>query len=221
MISLIITLKRDIFKIKRYMVAVITGDVINSKKNKNNLWLTLLKKELNKKGKTPKVWEIYRGDSFQVLLEDPAGALELAIKIKAALRSIEKIDVRMAIGLGKRTYNAARVTESNGSAFVHSGEKFEILKQEKQNIAIKSDWETFDKEMNLYLKLSLIAMDRWTTNAAESVKIAMDHPSKLQQQLGKMLGIKQNTISNRLKRAFYVEIMEVNEIYKSKLKSLQ
>ena len=203
------------------MVAVITGDVINSKKNKNNLWLTLLKKELNKKGKTPKVWEIYRGDSFQVLLEDPAGALELAIKIKAALRSIEKIDVRMAIGLGKRTYNAARVTESNGSAFVHSGEKFEILKQEKQNIAIKSDWETFDKEMNLYLKLSLIAMDRWTTNAAESVKIAMDHPSKLQQQLGKMLGIKQNTISNRLKRAFYVEIMEVNEIYKSKLKSLQ
>lgn len=203
------------------MVAVITGDIINSKKNKNNQWLTLLKKELNKIGKTPKVWEIYRGDSFQVIVQDPSGALEAAIKIKATLRSIENTDVRMAIGLGKRTYNAARVTESNGSAFVHSGEKFEILKQEKQNIAIKSDWDIFDKEMNLYLKLCLISMDRWTTNAAESVKIAMEHPLKLQQELGKMLGIKQNTISNRLKRAYYVEIMEVNEIYKSKLKSLQ
>lgn len=203
------------------MISVITGDIINSKKNAPTIWMKALKKELNKMGKTPKTWEIYRGDSFQVIVANPGNALLVAFQIKAALKSIERIDVRMAIGLGKRTYNAPNVTESNGSAFVYSGEKFELLKQEKQTISIKSEWADFDKEINLYLKLCLIAMDNWTTNAAESVKAAMDHPSKLQEELGKLLGIKQNAISNRLKRAYYTEIMEVNQMYQSKLKTLQ
>lgn len=203
------------------MISVITGDIINSKKNAPTIWMKALKKELNKMGKTPKTWEIYRGDSFQVIVANPGDALLVAFQIKAALKSIERIDVRMAIGLGKRTYNAPKVTESNGSAFVYSGEKFELLKQEKQTISIKSEWPDFDKEINLYLKLCLIAMDNWTTNAAESVKTAMDHPTKLQEELGKLLGIKQNAISNRLKRAYYTEIMEVNQMYQSKLKTLQ
>ena len=203
------------------MVAVITGDVINSKKSPPRIWLTPLKRELNKIGKTPKTWEIYRGDSFQVVINKPEEALLTAMKLKASLKSVKGINVRMAIGIGTRTYNAANVTESNGSAFVNSGEKFEMLKQEKQNLAIKSDWLQFDIEMNLYLKLALIAMNNWTVNAAEIVAIAMENPEKSQHQLGKMIGIKQSAISARLSRAYYEEIMEVNEMYKSKLKSLK
>lgn len=203
------------------MVCVITGDIINSKRNNPKAWLKPLKKELDTIGKSPKVWEIYRGDSFQVIVANPKNALLTAIKIKATLKCIQGINVRMSIGMGNRTHNAPKVTESNGSAFVHSGEKFETLKKEKQNLAIKSDWPTFDEEMNLYLKLSLIAMDNWTVNAAEIVKTAMENPGKLQEELGQIVGIKQNAISNRLKRAYYGEIMEVNEMYKIKLKSLK
>jgi hypothetical protein len=72
--------------------------------------------------------------------------------------------------------------------------------------------------MNLYLKLSLIAMDNWTVNAAEVVKIAIENPGKSQEALGQFMGIKQNAVSNRLKRAYYEEIMEVNEMYSIKLK---
>jgi hypothetical protein len=203
------------------MICVITGDIINSKRNSPKAWLKPLKKELDTIGKSPKYWEIYRGDSFQVIVSDPKNALLTAIKIKATLKSIQGINVRMAIGMGSRTHNAPKVTESNGSAFVHSGEKFETLKKEKQNLAIKSDWPVFDEEMNLYLKLSLIAMDNWTINAAEIVKTAMENPGKVQEELGQIVGIKQNAISNRLKRAYYGEIMEVNEMYKIKLKSLK
>lgn len=203
------------------MLCVITGDIINSQKNGPKAWLKPLKKELDKIGKSPKFWEIYRGDSFQVLITNPKEALVISIKIKAALKSIKKIDVRMSIGLGKRTYNAPKITESNGSAFVHSGEKFEVLKQERQNIAIKSDWPEFDREINLYLKLSLIAMDNWTINAAQTMSIAMANPAKSQEELGKLVGIKQNAISSRLKRAYYTEIMEMNAMYQSKLKDLK
>ena len=203
------------------MLAVITGDVINSKKNAPRVWLTPLKKELNRIGKTPKTWEIYRGDSFQVVISKAEDALLVALKVKASLKAVKGINVRMAIGIGKRTYNAAKVTESNGSAFVNSGEKFEMLKQEKQNLAIKSDSAQFDNEMNLYLKLALIAMNNWTVNTAEIVSVAMENHDKSQQQLGQMIGIKQSAISTRLRRAYYEEIMEVNEMYKSKLKLLK
>ncbi len=203
------------------MVAVITGDVINSKKNAPQVWLAPLKKELNRIGKTPKSWQIYRGDSFQAVINKPEDALLLAMKLKASLKSVKGINVQMSIGIGSRTYNAAKVTESNGSAFVHSGEKFEMLNQEKQNLGIKSDWPQFDNEMNLYLKLALIAMNNWTVNAAEIVRVAMENPEKSQHQLGKMIGIKQSGISTRLRRAYYEEIMEVNEMYKTKLKLLK
>lgn len=203
------------------MLCVITGDVINSKKKSPQTWLTPLKKELNGIGASPKYWEIYRGDSFQAVINNAEDGLLIAMKLKASLRSIKDMNVRMALGLGTRTYNAAKVTESNGSAFVHSGEKFETLIQQKQNLAIKSDWPQFDEEMNLYLKLALIAMNNWTVNTAEIVRIAMENPNKSQHQLGKLIGIKQSAISTRLRRAYFEEMMEVNEMYKTKLKLLK
>lgn len=218
---MVITYRCDILQYKSlYMVCVITGDIINSTRKKSSIWLKSLKKELNKIGESPKAWEIYRGDSFQVLINKPEAALMVAIKIKAALKSAQNTSVRMALGIGNRTYNASKITESNGSAFVHSGEKIELLKKERQNLSVKSDWPDFDKEMNLYLRLLLIPMDSWTVNAAEVVKAAIDYPSKSQEEIGKMVGVKQNAVSNRLKRAYYAEMLEVNEMYKTKLNAL-
>lgn len=203
------------------MIAVLTGDIIGSQKSNPKVWLNLLKKELSEIGENPKSWEIYRGDSFQAIIVKPADALKAAIKIKATLKTVPEIDVRMAIGIGNKTYTAAKVTESNGTAFVHSGETIEKLKNEKQTLAIKSDWPGFDKEMNLFLRLSLIVMDNWTVNAAEVVKATMENPETVQDKLGQMVGIKQSAVSNRLKRAYFAEIMEVNDMYIEKLKELQ
>lgn len=203
------------------MVCVITGDIINSKHHEPAVWMKPLKRELNKAGKSPESWEIYRGDSFQLLIKKPADVLLYAIAIKSAIKSIKMLDVRMAIGLGQITFKAGKITESNGSVFVHSGEKFELLKQEKQNLAIKSDWPEFDREMNLYLKLSLIAMDNWTINSAKAMRIAIENKDKSQADLGNLLGINQSAVSSRLKRAYYEEVIEVNAMFQSKLKALK
>jgi SatD family (SatD) len=203
------------------MISVITGDIINSRKAQTNDWQTVLKDELGKIGQSPKTWEIYRGDSFQLEIAEPSEALINAIKIKAALKSKGKIDIRMSIGLGEKTQNAPTISESSGSAFINSGDKFELLKKEKQNLAIKTDSSKFDKEINLYLKLSLITMDRWTENSAEIVNLAIENPNKSQEELGKLIGIKQTAVSLRLNRAHFEEILEVNEMYKSKLQQLK
>lgn len=202
------------------MTTVITGDIINSQNTTPAIWLAALKKELNKIGTSPQVWEIYRGDSFQVEVTDPMKALERAIRIKASIKCIKGLDVRMAIGLGEKSHSGGSILESNGTAFIYSGEKFEELTREKQTMAIASAYEKFDRDMNLYIRLALIVMDNWSANSAEMVKLAMDHPDKTQAEFGKILGIKQNAISSRLKRAAYDEIGELLTVYRNKLKEL-
>ena len=199
------------------MTNVITGDIINSKKSRTAGWIKVLKKELGRWGDTPKQWEIFRGDSFQLEVKDTTQVLAIAIQLKAALRTLPGIDVRIAIGIGDKTYNAKVITESNGSAFVHSGELVEELKELKVNMAIRSGHNNFDKEMNLYLKLALVIMDGWTTNSAKTVYTAMLYPAKSQEELGKLLKVKQNAVSTRLKRACYYEIKEVIEMYQTKI----
>lgn len=203
------------------MVGVITGDIINSKKVKPSVWLKALKKVLNSFGESPKNWEIFRGDSFQIEVSNAADLLDVAFQIKATIKTIKGLDVRLSLGLGEKTYASRKITQSNGSAFVRSGELIEDLKKMKINLAINSGNEMFDNELNLYLKLALVAMDSWLVTPAETVLLALQNRELPQEELGKILGIKQNAVSARLKRSRYYELLEVNKMFQLKLAQLQ
>lgn len=60
----------------------------------------------------------------------------------------------MAIGIGTKTYEAKRISESNGTAFINSGEQFEKLK--KITLAVKTPWHEVDTTINLCLELALL-----------------------------------------------------------------
>lgn len=201
------------------MVSIITGDIVQSRRSKPSVWMKALKKELDKIGPSPKKWEIFRGDSFQLELTQPEDSFMIAMKIRCLLK-VKAIDVRMAIGVGDKEHSAASITESNGQAFILSGEKFELLKKEKQTLAIKTPWPEFDGDMNLILKLASIAMSKWTPNSAEAIKIALEKPDLIQEDLGKKLGIKQNAVSGRLKRAYFDELTEVDTLFRKKIRTL-
>lgn len=206
---------------RRIFTSVITGDVVNSRKGKSPaVWLVPLKKVLSSEGESPKTWEIFRGDSFQVEVRDPSKSFLMALKLKAALKSIKHLDVRLGIGIGEKGYSASRVTESNGDAFINSGETLEKLKYEKRSLAVKTPWEDFDKEMNLYIRLGLIAMDFWTTGAAEVIRVMLDNDSITQSKLAAKLKVSQSTISEKKKRAFYAEIAELELYYRERVTRL-
>jgi hypothetical protein len=207
---------------QKMLISVITGDITNSKRIPTEVWQKPLIEELKTIGATPKQWEIFRGDSFQVEIDKPEEALMSAIKIKAALRSVQKyVDVRMAIGFGSKEFDSEKVLECSGTAFINSGEKYEQLKKEKLTLAVQSDNKSFDKEMNLYIKLLLVVMNKWTIKTAEIVSLVLKEGQKTQKEMGELLKIKQNAISGRVKRAYLDEIMELNEIYRTKLKELE
>lgn len=196
------------------MVAVLTGDIKNSTEHKASEWLPLLKQALDRYGKEPSDWEIYRGDSFQLQTE-PEKALEAALYIKACLKQVRQMDVRIAIGLGEKTYNAKKVTESNGEAFVYSGKCFENLK--KQNLAIKTSHTGFDGHINLLLELASLTMDNWTPAISKTVKSAIENPEMNQRELASLLGKSQGNISEELKKAGFDEVQKMIDFYKTQL----
>lgn len=195
------------------MTSIITGDIINSRKVDPVIWLNPLKTLMKEWGKTPKIWEIYRGDSFQLEINQPQYALLAAIRIKACIKSIEKLDVRMGIGIGEKSYNAQKITEANGEAFINSGESFEELKKLKQHLAVRSPWPQLDAELNLMFRLASIALDKWSTTTAQIVTASIVNRTLSQKELGDKMGRTQSTISEAQKRAHYDEIMDLVAFY--------
>lgn len=212
------------------MVAVITGDIIASRKLVNqDKWLLPLKSLLSNWGNSPKDWKLERGDFFQVEISLVEDALKKALEIKALIKKAEPIDerkkistidVRMAIGIGEKTYSGESISESNGPAFINSGEKFDTLKKESTTLGIKTPWRTFDEEMNLYLKLAGTFMDKWSVSSAELMLIVLNNPNITQEEIGKILGIKQNSVSGRWNRANINEILTVEKMFRKKIKLL-
>jgi hypothetical protein len=204
------------------MTSIITGDIIKSKSVKDPIvWLSALKEAFTKLEVDQSKWEIYRGDSFQLEVEDILDGFKAALYIKSSIKSIKGLDVRLAIGVGSKSFQGNKITESNGEAFQFSGDTLETLKKDKVNLKIKTPNETLNNELNLYFKLALIVMDRWTVNSAEIVKLSIERPKALQEELGKVIGINQNAISTRQKRAHLDEIMDLDNMYRHKLNLLK
>ena len=99
-------------------------------------------------------------------------------------------------------------------------EKPLCFREEKQNLRIKTRDNNINDDLNLYFKLALITMDDWSVNSAEIVKLSIEHPNALQSELGKLIGINQNAISNRQKRAHLEEILELDQMYRHKISLL-
>ena len=182
------------------MIAIITGDIIDSEKHASSEWMELPKNFFAQFGPSPMNWEIYRGDEFQLKV-NKENALLTAIRIKALIKSVKGLDVRMAIGIGLETFLGAGVTESNGPAYQLSGRTLESLKDSKISLSIATDNEFYDRTLNLMLRLSLDFMDDWSVVSAEIMTLVLKNPEASQKEIAKQLGIKQSAVSQRLKRA--------------------
>lgn len=199
------------------MLAVITGDVINSRQGNIENWIKALKGTLNQYGNEPEKWEIYRGDSFQLALS-PKKALLAAHHIKAAIKQSKEHDVRIAIGLGEETYHSPKITESNGTAYINSGQCFEKLK--KQTMAIQSSHESLDESLNVMLSLSLLTTNNWSSTVSKVINLAIEHLDKNQEDLARLLNKSQSSISEALKRGGFDELMKMNELYVKRISQL-
>lgn len=202
------------------MIAIITGDIINSARYGPSEWMAKLKSYLNQWGNSPLAWEIYRGDEIQLRIA-MADALQAAIQLKALIRSVKGLDIRLSIGIGDESHVGHSVSESNGTAYQRSGRGLEKLKKNKANLMLATGDEKYDKTFNLLLKMALDFMDNWSPVSAEIVSMNLRNPNASQQMLAEELNIKQSAISQRQKRARLDLVRELLAYYKETINEIE
>ncbi|NBC84042.1 MAG: hypothetical protein GVY19_11790 [Bacteroidetes bacterium] len=86
-------------------------------------------------------FEIFRGDSFQGLIHNPADALKTAICLRASLRrytnnsALDDIrDARIAIGIGEGDTRMTIITESDGEVFKRSDTVLDSIKKSNERL---------------------------------------------------------------------------------------
>ncbi len=200
------------------MIAVITGDIINSQ-NSDSIWMPHLKELFGSWAEGPENWEIYRGDEFQVK-SSVNEVLTRALMIKSLIKTFENLDVRLAIGVGNEVFLSEKITESNGSAYVNSGRLLNDIKSEGRSLAICTDNEKVNRDLNILFKWASIDYDNWSVATAEIVHRLLMNKNLTQEELAKDLRISQSSVSQRLKRANYDLIQETDDFFRKKIAEL-
>ncbi len=196
------------------MIAVLTGDIINSRKVNSEDWLPKLKDYFIKLTNNVEKWEIYRGDSFQLQVNIEE-ALITAVCIKALIKTNPKIDVRISIGIGDVSFKGKKVIESYGTAFINSGEAFEKLKN--NTLIIKTPFKEIDNYFNPIFKLLSFIIDNWKPVTSETIFYALMNRDLLQKEIAERLGKDKTTVNRALKRGAYEEIIEIIDLFNQKI----
>jgi hypothetical protein len=126
---------------------VLTGDVVNSTSIPAFKAERLLKELAGEL--TPYVVSFYRGDSFQVFIEDPKKSLRTALICRALAISMTepgavRSDVRVSVGIGKVQLPVQMPDIARGEAFMLSGRGLDKIEGTEQRISIYSSHEIAD-----------------------------------------------------------------------------
>lgn len=212
------------------MIAVITGDIIDSSKyrleeldfilNTLNNEFELFNTDKNFKSE----FKIYRGDSFQGIALDPKMALDLVIAIKTAVNRIpiknERIsglpDCRIAIGIGEINLKRESILESNGEAFQFSGRTLDAMKGDYPRLLLKTSDDNLNDEFNVYFSLLDSVMSKWSTASAEVAYFL--HKGYKEVDIAKILNINQSAVNQRKKVANWDSIVLLRQRYRKVIK---
>jgi hypothetical protein len=151
--------------------------------------------------------EVFRGDSFQLLLKDFPDILKRSLQMRCWLKSKSTkqksiLDAKIAIGIGEIAYFNQRILDADGEAFHLSGRTLDTMKSSGLRIM------TSKKELNEQLEIITMLMDaimaNWTSGQAQALFMVLEN--KTQVQIAEELKIAQSAVNNRLKLAQWKEI---------------
>ncbi len=214
------------------MIAVITGDIVHSRKLEDkSAWLQRLKdifgylEEREGISKNSLRWEIFRGDSFQAEWKAPEQVLFAALLIKAGLNALpqfyeHELDVRMGIGIGSGGFVAASVIESDGEAYQLSGQQLDEMGKKSQKLAIRTCWNSFNETMEASLPLAEAIMQDWSQPLHETAYYRLQYPTITQQALAEKLSVTQPSMNWRLNKSRIDLILAYENFFRNRVKEL-
>lgn len=188
--------------------AIITGDIVDSTKMTAEERFSMLQLLQSLPERLYPICktniEIFRGDSFQLKITEPSKALQMALAIRAIIRTNKfkvnnaQWDARIAIGIGTLDYETDSLSTSDGEAYRLSGRGLDLIG--KSRLLIETPWEDVNEELKVPTLFVDDIVSNWTQNQSRVMfeKLVKDQS---QEKIGKIFGASQQTVSKALKAA--------------------
>lgn len=197
-------------------IAVATIDIIDSshfQTGELERVMDRLKEEILSLEKSERIiyFEVFRGDSMQMIIRNPQDALEIGFILRSSVNSFNidnsikrgiKIvrDIRIAIGIGEsQQKHFDKMT--NEPPFVRSGKKLDQIHEEGLGMGISSGHKQVDREFQTELYLYEGIHKRWTLPVAEVVYHKLK--GKTEQVIADELNISQSAVNQRSHSAYW------------------
>ena len=187
---------------------VITGDIIGSsnvKPENRSLLLDCLKAMKDELSSiSPFKMEIFRGDSFQLLVEQPEMTIELAILLRAGLihhtpsKKDGIWDAKVSVGIGTVDFISDEIITSDGEAFQYSGRKFD--KMGKQRLVVTTPWSDVNEELVVSTSFADDIITRWSIKQARMVYMSL-MKNQSRKELAELAGTSAQNVSDILSTA--------------------
>jgi DNA-binding CsgD family transcriptional regulator len=187
--------------------AVLTGDIVNFTKLQDEERLKLISATeslLKSWVSQPNEAEVFRGDSFQLIIGDITTAIKKGIQLICWFKkhSDEKnkiyLSSRISVGIGAISYKGKSVLDSDGEAFHLSGRNFDKM-TDNEILSIKTANDDINEQIAIILTFANIVIGQLTAAQAEVIYMAIDNYT--QTRMAEVLGIKQGAVNSRLKLA--------------------
>ena len=200
--------------------AVLTGDIVSSswinRDRGDRVLDELLAGERKVKDYFPSSIhggiDVFQGDSWQLVVQEPLSALRIAILFRALLLSSAGMDSRVAVGYGSVDYLPARdVSTGTGEAYTLSGLGLkELLKTVRMKLSFPTDQRSvLTRSLDTITGLIDLQVQRWTQKQAEATAGAL--VGLTQQQIARSWEdepVTQQAISQHLDSAGWYQIKE-------------
>ncbi|HMU44282.1 MAG TPA: hypothetical protein PKA80_13365 [Ignavibacteriaceae bacterium] len=190
--------------------AVITADIVNStllpQRSEKSLiatFVSILK---------PYKYEFYRGDSFQVYMNEPENALKIIFQIRTAARRISLLhDVRASIGIAENSSTVTKLNDEKGDAFIESGRAFDYINKTGRRLILRSKSESINVALEVISRFADNLLTSLTSKQAEVVfELLLDNT---QIEAAKKLKKSQATVNKHVHSANWVDIVDLLENY--------
>lgn len=209
--------------------AVITGDIVNSSKlpSEQRQRLHRLMKEGSKalrkafKEGVPLDADIFRGDSWQLLVTDPSMSLRVGLFYRAYLRAwmeTSRLDTRMAIAVGMVDFVPDnRVSRGDGQAYQYSGNALEEMSKASY-MSFRFPEQGIEEPLDILVQLVDVLAMNWSEKQALAITGALE--GWKQEKIGSLWKppITQQSVNKHLQRAGWFAVERAIKFFEKQLK---
>ena len=185
------------------MIGVISGDIIKSQtipKQQYDAMLYELEQSLRCVSGESTLWNIYRGDSFQLQINDPEYLFKHSVLIYLYLKA-SGYEVRQSMAIGEIDNPRNDIKTATGSAFTLSGHGLDKIAN--QRFLFNTPPQNIHESLNLNLAFADVLLTKITQKQANALYAYLTSTDNSHAALAKDLKTSRENVTKLLNLAHY------------------